>query len=341
MPSSLPRSGGRVVRMVGTGTPEEAFEIGEAPEPQPAPGEIVVRVAASGVAFADVKMRHGIYPGMPSFPFVPGYDFAGTVEGIGEGVSEFRSGQAVAGLSFVGSHAEVIALEPRYVAAMPNGTDPVKAAALVLNYVTAYQMIERVARVPGGGTVLVHGGGGGMGTALLDLARHRGFRAFATASRGKHDLVRRYGGEPIDYRTEDFVARMAAEGGADAVFDPIGGDHLSRSRAAAKRRGTVVGYGFAGAVDDKAIVRRTYVTFARMLLTPGPRARFYGILNPPFSRRRYIRADLETLLGMLAEGAIDPHVGATLPLRDAARAHAMLEAREATGKIVLDVLRSA
>ncbi|KIT15043.1 medium chain dehydrogenase/reductase family protein [Jannaschia aquimarina] len=332
------RSGGRCVELTGIGAPDDALRVVNRPVPEPAAGEIVVDVEAAGVAFADVKMRHGIYPGAPSFPFVPGYDFAGIVRAAGADVTGFAVGDPVAGLSSVGSYAQTIALDPRYVARRPPGTDPAAAAAIVLNYVTALQMLERVAKVREGQTILVHGGGGGVGTALLDLTRSMGLRAFATASAGKHDLVRRYGGLPIDYRTDDFVAVLRDHGGADAVFDHLGGDHVLRSRSAAKRKGCVVGYGFAAAVggaDERAAVRRTLAAFARMWVTPGPRARFYAIMTPPFSLRRHIAGDLRILLDKLARGAITPHVGLKLPLEAAAEAHERLEAGTVSGKIVL------
>ena len=330
------RSGGRCVELVGEGAPDAAMRMAERPAPEAAPGTVAIRVRAAGVAFADVKMRHGIYPGAPPFPFVPGYDVAGeVVAGAG-----FAPGERVAALTFTGGYAEHVAVDARRVARMPArmpaGAGFADATACVLNYVTAWQMIERVARVPDGATILVHGGGGGAGTALLDLARRRGLRAFATASAGKHDLVRRYGGLPIDYRAADFVPVLRDAGGADAVFDHVGGGHLLRSAQAAKRGGTVVGYGFAGGVSDRAVVRDTYAAFARLLLRPGLRARFYGILSPPFSQRRHIQGDLERVLALLGAGAITPHVGARLPLDRAAEAHAMLEAGQSEGKIVLE-----
>lgn len=333
------RSGGRCVELIDAGGPEQLV-VRERDVPVPGANEIGVRVEAAGVAFADVKMRHGIYPGAPAFPFVPGYDFAGTVTGVGERVEGFAVGDRVAGLSHVGAYAEHIAIEPLYVALIGPHIDATAASALVLNYVTAWQMLERVARVPDGGTILVHGGAGGVGTALLELARARGLRALATASAGKHDLVRELGGEPIDYRTEDFVERTRAIGGADAVFDHMGGDHLWRSRGAVKRGGTVVGYGFAGAVGSeqaKRVVRRTYFAFARMALTPGVRARFYAILTPPFAHAKHIAGDLQRLVRVLDEGTIAPRIGATMPLEQAPEAHTMLEGARTTGKIVLTV----
>ena len=279
------RSGGRCIELTGVGGPDR-LQLRERPVPAPAAHEIDVRVEAAGVAFADVKMRHGIYPGAPSFPFVPGYDFAGTVTDVGTDVPGFTVGERVAGLSFVGSYAEHVAIDPRYVAPIGPLADPAAASALVLNYVTAHQMLERVARVPESGAILVHGGAGGVGTALLELAQARGLRALATASSGKHDLVRELGAEPIDYRREDFVGRAQAIGGVAAVFDHVAGRHLLRSGRAVRRGGTVVGYGFAGAVgdaDERAVVRQTYLAFARLTLTPGVRARFYAILTRPLS----------------------------------------------------------
>ncbi|MGR3540577.1 MAG: zinc-binding dehydrogenase [Hasllibacter sp.] len=332
------RSGGLCLELARAGAPDEAFRAVRREAPAPARGEIAVRVAHAGVAFADVKMRRGLYPGAPAFPFVPGYDFAGTVTGVGAGVTGFAEGDRVAGLSFTGSYAEHIALAPRYVAKLPTGAATEAAAALVLNYVTAHQMLHRIAKVPPGATILVQGGGGGAGSALLDLARAGGITAYATASKGKHDLVRRYGGRPIDYRAEDFVAVMRAAGGADAAFDPIGGGTLLRSAGALRRGGRVVAFGFAGATraeDERAHVRRTYLNFLRLKAAPGVRASFYGILTPPFSRRRHIAADLRALLALLAEGRIAPHVGRVRPLARAPEAHRLLEDAAVEGKILL------
>ncbi|MEO0938082.1 MAG: medium chain dehydrogenase/reductase family protein [Pseudomonadota bacterium] len=332
------RSGGRCVELTGTGGPDRLC-VAQRPVPRPGPGEVALRVEAAGVAFADVKMRHGIYPGAPAFPFVPGYDVAGTVTEVGPGVSGLAVGDRVAGLSFVGGYAQHVALEARYVARISADVDAAQAAALVLNYVTAWQMLERVAKVPAGGSILVHGGAGGVGTALLELARARGVRALATASAGKHALVRELGGDPIDYRTEDFVTRAREIGGVDAVFDHVGGWHLWRSRKAAKPGGTVVGYGFAGAVgaaSEAQVVRQTYMAFAACKLAPGPKARFYAILTRPFDQSVHISADLKHLAQMLDEGRLAPRIGARFPLDQAGEAHALMEASGTTGKIVLE-----
>jgi len=331
-------SGGTCVELTGIGGPE-MLQVVDKPEPLPAAGEIRVRIKAAGVAFADVKMRHGIYPGAPSSPFVPGYDFAGVVDAVGSRVKDYAVGDHVAGLSQTGSYATYLTLKPRHVAKMPKSVDFAPAAASVLNYITAYQLINRCARAKAGQTVLVHGGAGGVGTALLDLLRGMNIKVYATASKAKHDLVRSYGAEPIDYQAQDFVKVIKkACGHVDAVFDHVGGDHLWASRKVLSWRGILVCYGFAGAVKDghdAAIATLTRIMAIKAL--PGPRATFYGILSPGFSFESHIAADLGHVLRLLGDGSITPHIGMELPLTETAQAHQVLEDAGATGKIVLTV----
>ena len=187
----------RQVLLTGVGGPE-VLEVVERDAPEPGRGEVRVRVLAAGVAFADVLMRHGKYPGAPKIPFTPGYDLVGEVEKLGEGVGGVTVGQRVAALTQVGSYAQRVVVAAEELVPVPDGVDPAEAVALVLNYVTAYQMLHRVAEVRPGERILVHGAAGGVGTALLDLGRLGGLEAYGTASAAKHDAVRRFRATPID-----------------------------------------------------------------------------------------------------------------------------------------------
>ena len=311
--------------------------------PTPGPGEVLIRAKASGVAYADVVMREGLYPGAPAFPLTPGYDVVGTVAAIGPGVEGLSEGAEVAALIVHGSYARFVLAPARHVVPVPAGLDPAEAVSLVLNYLTAYQMLHRCAHVTRGDTVLVHGAAGGVGTALLQLAAIAGIRCIGTASRGKHDIVARLGGIPVDYANEDFVARAKAEGGVLAAFDPIGGAHWKRSYEALAPTGTLVCYGFYDALSGG---RRDLVGAARAFLgmprfTP---LKMFGdnkAIAPYIvtawrdTRPALYREDLGTLFRLLAEGRIAPVVAERVPLAEAGRAQDMLGRAGFAGKIVL------
>ena len=328
----------RRVVIARTGGPE-ALELVEDDLPDPGPGEVQVRVLASGVAFGDVMKRRGLVPGMPHHPYTPGYDLVGVVEKVGARAGRWREGDRVAAFVVNGANAERANVDADLPVAVPEGPGDAEAVCTVLNYVTAWQMLHRVAGVRRGERALVHGAAGGVGQALLDLARLEGVATFGTASRGKHDLLRRFGATPIDYRSEDFVDRVRAlsPGGVDAAFDPVGGRHLLRSARAVRRRGTLVCYGASAALaGGRSEVLLTLLLFGLAKLRPlGPKARFYGISTSAGSTRETIRADLAKLLALLADGRLEPVVGARLPLAEAARAHELLENARVTGKVVL------
>jgi NADPH:quinone reductase-like Zn-dependent oxidoreductase len=302
----------------------------------PAAGQAQVRVLASGVAFGDVfkRRRLGTLMGSPKIPFTPGYDLVGVVESVGPDVARVKPGDRVAAFVVNGANAERVNVRDDLLVPIPEGVDAVDAVCLVLNYVTAEQMLHRVARVRAGERILVHGAAGGVGTALLELGRLDGLEMYGTASAGKHPTVRELGATPIDYRNQDFVERVLAltKDGVDLVLDPIGGPNLQRSRATLRQGGMLVIYGASAAIDGG--LSAFFATFARFFLyklaADGRSYRFYGIHDQPS-----IQADLRRLLGLLAEKKLRPIVGARLPLTEAARAHQMLESAAVIGKIVL------
>ena len=167
----------------------EVLEIVEREAPEPGPGEARVKVLATGVSFADVMMRYGLYPGVPNFPFTPGYDLVGEVEDLGPNVSRVAVGQRVAALTQIGAYAQYVSLPAGELVRVPAGLDTAEAASLPVNYVTAPQMLFRVTKVKPGERILVHGAAGGVGTAMLQLGRLQGLEMYGTASAGKHDLV--------------------------------------------------------------------------------------------------------------------------------------------------------
>jgi NADPH:quinone reductase-like Zn-dependent oxidoreductase len=212
------------VVITGIGGPE-LLQWVESDIPSPGPVEVRVRILAAGVAYADLLMRHGLYPHTPAFPFAPGYDIVGEIDALGDGVRDFALGQRVASLTMVGGYSRYIVIRANHVVPVPPDLDAAEAVSLVLNYVTAYQMLHRVAHARKGQRILIHSAAGGVGTAALQLGKIVGLEMYGTASKTKHGLVMSLGGIPIDYRTENFrerIRQLALEG-LDIVFDPIGG----------------------------------------------------------------------------------------------------------------------
>ena len=313
------------------------------PVPRPGPEDVVVEIEAAGVAFADIVMREGLYPDAPPFPFVPGYDCVGKITDRGESVTNLEIGQRVGALTRTGSYATHIALPASRVAPCPATVDAAQAVSLILNYLTAWQMLTRSARMVAGERVLVHGGGGGVGTALLECAKLLDLEAWATVSPAKRHLVEARDATPIDYRSEDFVQTIQAAGGADAVFDAIGGDHWNASFAALRPGGRLVAYGLSSAFRNG---RRHLPSAIRALLKqPKPggttlmerNAGFlgYDVWRLSQARPDWYRADLENLFELLALGKLHPEVADRIPLAEATRAHERLGAGEIAGKLVL------
>ncbi len=329
------------VLLTQTGEPQEVLHVVEAALPEPITGQVRVKVLASGVAFADVMMRHGTYMGMPKMPFTPGYDICGTVDKQGPRASKFPIGQCIVALTVYSGNAQYVCLDEKRLVPVPDGVDPAEATSLVLNYITAYQMLHRIARVKPGERILIHGAAGGVGTALLQLGQLAGVQMYGTASHAKHLLLERYGAIPIDYKAEDFGKRiMTLTGdGVDAVFDPIGGVHLRQSFKTLRKGGRLVAYGVSSVVAQGGNTAMFLVQSLAMLgrlrwwslLPNGKRASLYLIEQHP----EWLQEDLTKLLTLLAESKIKPIIAQRLPLEQIAYAHELLETSQVEGKIVL------
>jgi NADPH:quinone reductase-like Zn-dependent oxidoreductase len=314
----------------------EVFKVIEDDVCDPAANEVRVRILACGVAFADVLMRRGLYSGVPRLPYSPGYDIAGFVDAVGGGVTQWKSGDAVAALTMIGGYSRYMVLPESELVRVPNGLDPAEVVSLVLNYTTAYQLIHRIANLKQGESVLIHGAAGGVGTAALQLGSLAALKMFGTASKAKHKLVTELGGIPIDYRSEDFVKRAA---GVDAVFDAIGGRNWPRSYRAMGEGGRFVAYGMSAALEggrrNMALAVASFAWLGLAGLVPGKSARWYNIMTEKKKRPEWFREDLGRLVTLLEEKSIRPVVAERLPLRDAPRAHELLEQASVSGKIVL------
>jgi NADPH2:quinone reductase len=320
----------------------DRLEIRDLPLPEPGKGEIRVRIRACGLGSTEVgMMRRGSYPFAPKVPFVPGYDIVGDVEDVGEDVDSFAIGQRVAALTIHGGFGEVVVRAADQFVPVPEGLDDCEAVALVLNYVTAFQMIERIAKPEKGQTALVTGANGGVGTALLELLRLRGVKAIGAASESKRGLVESYGARFVESRGEslDSAVRKIVPEGVSVAFDAIGGPCTAECVRATRRGGRVVGYGWMGTSrrgkPSTALVLRTIWTLLAGSVLAGRHGTLYGITGLYRADPRPFRQDLSTLFGMLERGEIHPLIAARLPLLEARHGIAMLEAGGIEGKIVL------
>jgi NADPH:quinone reductase-like Zn-dependent oxidoreductase len=330
-----------VIRRVGG---PEVLEMVERELPALAAGQVAVRVRYCGVGYTDVIMRSGYYPHAPKklMPFVPGYELAGVVEAIGPEVSSVHVGDRVCALSVTRGYAEYAVLDADELVVLPPGVSEQAAAALLLNYVTAYQMLHREAGVQEGQVAFATGASGGVGTALLQLGRLSGLTLYGLTSGRKASWVEQNGGIPIDYQREDFqrVLRRAHPGGIDAAFDGLGGAYLWRCAQVLSRTGVLVAYGMTTAVSSgRAQVGALLQSLAGLpllrLLHGRDRVRFYGITDLYRRDKEPFQTDLQALFSLLAEGKIQPHIGHEFPLAEARQANELLESGRAEGKILL------
>ena len=217
----------------------DALHVLEEECPEPKRGEVQVRMLAAGVSLPDLMMREGVHPETPPLPFTPGCDLVGVVERLGDGIAGLEPGQIVAALPISGAYAEFVCLPERELVPVPSGLDAAEAVSLVLNYVTAYQMLHRSAKVRRGQRVLIHGAAGGVGSALLQLGLLAGLEMYGTCSSRGASAVSDLGGVPIDYQHLDFVKEIhrLTSDGVDVAFDGIGGSHIRRSRKALRPGG--------------------------------------------------------------------------------------------------------
>jgi NADPH:quinone reductase-like Zn-dependent oxidoreductase len=326
------------------GGPEVLELVEETTVPEPGPGEVLIKVLAAGTGFTDTFIRGGRYPDVKGpFPLTPGYDLVGVVEKRGAGVSSLQVGQMVADLCIVGGYTEYAIRKADRLDPVPDSIDPAEAVCIPLAYMTAYQMLTRYRHLPGGAAILVVGASGTVGTALLDLARHFGLRAFGTCSAANIGIVERFGATAIDYRAGDFVERvLALTSGVEAAFDAIGGAHFSRSFACLAKGGLLVGYGAQSMATGAEGLLAAALGMARLklwgALSPlfgGRSAVWYSINDRRAAHPDEFKADMAALFELLRSGAIHPVVVDRLPLSAARDVHRRIDAGGLGGKIVL------
>ena len=329
----------------------DALRMVEEECPEPKDGEVRVRVLAAGVSLPDLLMREGVHPETPRLPFTPGWDLIGVVDRLGAGISGIEPGQIVAALPISGAYAEFVCLPQRELVPVPSGLDAAEAVSLILNYVTAYQMLHRSAKVRSTQRVLIHGAAGGVGSALLQLGRLAGLEMYGTCSSLGASAVSDLGGIPIDYQHQDFVKeihRVTSEG-VDVAFDGVGGTNIWRSRKALRPGGRVVAYGLTSSLREGRLAsghsgRRARFRDIRIFglyivggwLLPGrKRVVPYSIQWLKRMKPALFRQDLVALFELLQKEKIKPLIARRFPLSEARQAHELLGKGGVTGKIVL------
>src|SRR4051812_471482 len=324
----------------------QGLQIRHGAVPTAGPGQVVIRMEATGVSFAEQQMRRGRYYDQPPFPFVPGYDLVGTVLATGEGVAPDLAGTRVAALVKVGGWASHVLVDAADVVPVPEGIGAAEAETVVVNGITAWQMLHRKARIRAGQTILVHGANGGVGSVLVQLARAAGARVIGTASPRHHEALREQGVVPVDYRAGDLAARIRelAPRGVHAVFDHVGGRGLVDSWRLLAPGGTLVSYGSASTRDDEGSKQwPVFKLLGRVwpwnALPNRRRAYFFNVWAgralAKNSFRARLRADLTQVFAALLRGDVTAQIAARLPLDRAGEALRLAESGTVAGKIVL------
>jgi NADPH:quinone reductase-like Zn-dependent oxidoreductase len=317
---------------------ESNLAIVEADLPDPSQGEVQLLVDYSIVSGSDVNMRNGTYPLQRKPPLTPGYSVLGTVRLNGKGCSKFKIGDRVACLSKYDGQAELINLPEQFLVTVPEGVDPKAAVSLVLDWVTAYQMLHHAAKVQSGQKIFVHGLSGAVGGALLSLGKIQGAQVFGTASSSRHEELRKLGAVPFDYSTKSWIAAMKELGGVDAVFDPLGYESFDESYSILHKGGILVAYGMNLPALTKtprpsALPVMLKLFSRNLLFWSGKRTTFFGLTR----KSKNFTPDLELLFAWLKAGRISVPIRATFKLEEIQKAHREYARSARMGSIVIEI----
>lgn len=334
-------------QIVTTGTGGvEVLKVQEKPDPQPRAGEVVIRVRAAGLNFADILSRQGLYPDSPPKPVVMGYEVSGIIESVGEGINSDFVGKSVAAMTRFGGQSELVAVKARQVFDKPDSLTFEQAAAIPVNYLTAYALLVVMGSLHEGESVLIHNAGGGVGLAALDIAKKIGAVTYGTASPSKHKLLAERGlDHAIDYRTQDWqpvLMQLTNGRGVDLILDPIGGKHWKKSYASLRHTGRLGMFGVSiasanglmGKLKMLKAVAQTPWFFALPLVNRN-RGVFGLNLGHMWHEPEKVAIWMRDILRGVGEGWVRPYVDQAFSFDDAAKAHQYMEARKNIGKVVL------
>jgi NADPH:quinone reductase-like Zn-dependent oxidoreductase len=331
--------------LVKNTTPDKAFEIREVPKPSPAEGQVLIKVEGFGLNFADVMARQGNYQDCPPLPAVVGYDVVGVVDQVGQGVENVKLGDRVTAMTRFGAYAEYALTDHRACAKISDDYELGKATALTTQYCTAYYCFEEMANVFEGEYVLIHAAAGGVGTALVQLAKHKGCKIFGTAgSDSKLEYLKELGVDyPINYNKEDFVEavkKVVGDKGVDAIFDAVGGDYVKKDLKILGSGGRLVLFG-AATMTGANIFQKVNAGLgfgfyhpAEFMMTSRSMMGV-NMLRIADNRPEVLKRCLENVVKLTEQGILDPTVGKVFPVSELAAAHEYLESRKSMGKITV------
>jgi NADPH:quinone reductase-like Zn-dependent oxidoreductase len=333
------------VWITAKGAPE-TLQLRQAPDPQAGSGQLRIRVAFAGINFADIQARMGQYPDAPPLPCVVGYEVSGIVDQVGAGVTGFSAGERVLSFTRFGGYSDSVVVDAAWVHKVPAAVSLEAAAALPVNYATAWTMLVRLGALQPGETVLVHSAGGGVGIAALQICKWRGAVAIGTASAGKHARLKELGyAHCIDYRRQDFekeVMRYTAGRGVDVVLDPQGGNSFRKSYRCLAPLGRLFLFGMADSVQGErmnplALLKALVTTpwFHPLSLLNNNRGVFGTNMGRLFDQFDRLTPDMVELVRLLGEGVLAPVVDKVFPFEEAAAAHHYIQDRRNFGKVLL------
>jgi NADPH:quinone reductase-like Zn-dependent oxidoreductase len=324
----------------------EVLKIQEKPDPQPGAGEIVIRVRAAGLNFADILSRQGLYPDSPPKPCVMGYEVSGVIEAVGEGINSSFVGKSVAALTRFGGQSELVVVKATQVFDKPDGLTFEQTAAIPVNYLTAYALLVVMGSLHEGESLLIHNAGGGVGLAALDIAKKIGAVTYGTASRSKHEFLAERGlDHAIDYRNQDWqpvLLQLTNGRGVDLIIDPIGGAHWKKSFASLRHTGRLGMFGVSTASADgiagklkmlKAVIQTPW--FHALPLLNRNRGVFGLNLGHMWHEPEKVALWMRDILRGVEEGWVQPYVDQAFSFADVGKAHQYLEDRKNIGKVVL------
>jgi NADPH:quinone reductase-like Zn-dependent oxidoreductase len=324
----------------------DVLKVQQKPDPTPRDDQVVIRVRAAGLNFADILARQGLYPDSPPKPCVMGYEVAGVVEAVGKDVDSSLVGKPVAAMTRFGGQSDMVAVKAMQIFDKPEKLTFEQAAAIPVNYLTAYALLVVMGSLHAGESVLIHNAGGGVGLAAIDIAKKIGAVTYGTASPGKHKFLAERGlDHAIDYRKQDWlpVLKQLTDGrGVDLVIDPIGGAHWKKSYAALRATGrlgmfgisTVSANGISGKLNmlKAAIQTPRFHPFALLNKNRG----VFGLnLGHMWHEPEKVAVWMRELLRGIDEGWVNPYVDRAFPFDEAGAAHRYLEERKNIGKVVL------
>lgn len=330
----------KAVVLVKNGKGNEAFEIQEMPKPSISTGEVLVKVNCFGLNYADVMARNGLYKDAPPMPSVLGYEVVGTIESLGAGITDFKVGDRVLGFTLFGAYAEYAKVDERTLAKLPESISDEVGTCLATQYCTAYVAAHNMGNIQEGEKVLVHAAAGGVGTAVVQLAKLKGCKVYGTAgSVAKMDYLQSIGVDvPINYRTHDFSEVINEK--VDVIFDPIGGSSFSKDKKLINYGGRIICYGAAERSGGGLLKTLKFVWDFGFLHPIGLLMKSFGVIGLNMLRVAetnplIIKRSMEKVIELTVQGELKPHVGATYKAQDIGEAHDFLESRKSIGKVVV------